>query len=56
MRVSNSVASGKKEKGGHGIGMENVKKRLELLYPLKHKFKISPSDKKWIVNLSLNLN
>ncbi len=54
--VSNSVSGSKREKGSHGIGMENVKKRLELLYPSKHKLKISPSEKKWIVNLNLNLN
>lgn len=39
-----------------GIGLENVKKRLRLIYPDKHELKIEKSDKEFRVELLLNLN
>lgn len=39
-----------------GIGLENVKKRLQLLYPKAHKLKISTDNNYYIVNLTLNLS
>jgi len=38
-----------------GIGLENVRKRLELLYPLKHELKIDPTEEIYSVNLTLEL-
>ena len=38
-----------------GTGIENVKKRLELLYPGKHKLKINNDEKKFIVNLLIEI-
>lgn len=38
-----------------GIGLENVKKRLSILYPSKHILEISNDGELFIVNLSLNL-
>lgn len=38
-----------------GIGIQNVKKRLELLYPGKHHFSITDDDDVFIVNLKLDL-
>ena len=38
-----------------GIGLKNVKRRLELLYPGKHQLQITETDEKYIVNLEINL-
>ncbi|UOE49231.1 sensor histidine kinase [Mucilaginibacter sp. SMC90] len=38
-----------------GIGLENVKRRLDLLYPNKHKLQISEDGGKYIVKLELDL-
>jgi sensor histidine kinase YesM len=39
----------------HGIGLANVQKRLELLYPKKHDLKIEQSDAKFKVVLTIKL-
>ena len=39
-----------------GIGLENVKKRLQLIYPDVHQLKIEESDNQFEVQLSLRLN
>jgi two-component system LytT family sensor kinase len=38
-----------------GIGLENVKRRLDLLYPGKHKLQITEDDGKYIVKLEIDL-
>lgn len=38
-----------------GIGLQNVRKRLELLYPGKHKLKILDKGKQYMVSLSMQL-
>ena len=43
------------EKGKSGIGLQNAKKRLKLLYPDKHKLTLDEKNENYIVNLKLNL-
>ena len=39
-----------------GIGLENVRRRLELVYPGKHQLKINNQDGKFMVNLEIDLS
>ncbi len=39
-----------------GIGMDNIIKRLNLLYPHSHNLRVTEKDDKFIVDLELNLN
>jgi two-component system, LytTR family, sensor kinase len=43
----------KKNSTKGGIGIENVKKRLELLYPDKHEFRITNSETAFIVDITI---
>lgn len=40
----------------HGIGLENVQKRLDILYPDRHQLRIDKTENKFSVNLVLQLN
>lgn len=52
----NTIYSVKKmEDDKSGIGLENVKRRLALLYPGKHELFIKTTDNKFIVNLGIPL-
>jgi len=52
----NTIHSVKKlEDEKSGIGLENVKRRLELVYPGKCELSIKNADNKYIVNLEINL-
>jgi sensor histidine kinase YesM len=56
LEVANSVpinGNSFREKGG--IGLDNVKKRLELIYPDKHKLEITALPHSYKVDLELNL-
>lgn len=44
-----------KDKESSGFGLENVKKRLQLIYPEKHKLEITQDSNKFIVRLRLVL-
>lgn len=55
----NSVAADKKEKHDEnhsGIGLENVKKRLQLLFPGKHQLNIEAKEEVFLVVLDIELN
>ncbi len=39
-----------------GIGLTNVRRRLNILYPKRHKLEIEKNDKEFMVSLSLQLN
>jgi sensor histidine kinase YesM len=45
----------REEKGSPGIGIQNVKKRLDLLYPGKHELSITDEEEVFIVNLKIEL-
>lgn len=54
---SNSRQDHDLEKGRSGIGLQNVKKRLSLLYPERHELKMNATDNEYHVALTLhNLN
>jgi len=54
-RCANSItgANNKTEKDHSGIGLENVKKRLNLLFPDKHKLWIDKSDNVFRIDLTI---
>jgi two-component system LytT family sensor kinase len=56
LKTSNSASlnAGKKD-GIGGVGMENVKRRLALIYPKKHSLNIKQNEKSYSVELDLNL-
>jgi LytS/YehU family sensor histidine kinase len=53
-RSENSYPILKENKNSKGLGLENVKKRLEFLYPGEHKLEIIKEDKIFKVSLELN--
>lgn len=55
--VANQIAPETKESKdfSSGIGLKNVRRRLELLYPKKHEFQIDDNDGKFVVQLSIDL-
>ncbi len=53
--ITNDKQENEKPKEFGGIGLENAKKRLELLYPDKHSLKIEDRGKTFSVELKINL-
>mgnify|MGYP000524789210 CR=1 FL=1 len=56
-KVENAIAPETKESKdfSSGIGLKNVRRRLELLYPDKHSLSVNDQNGKFIVELSMNL-
>ena len=58
MDINNSIhrKSGQDpEKASPGIGLENVRKRLNLIYPQRHDLVIRENDLEYFVHLSIQL-
>ncbi|WP_303918861.1 sensor histidine kinase [Draconibacterium sediminis] len=55
LQVTNSIhpEKEKEEKLNEGIGLKNVRRRLELLYPKSHKLTIDKQDTKFEINLKV---
>lgn len=54
--VSNRKVETQKETSEHsGLGIENTKHRLQLLYPLKHLLSINETERDFLVSLHINL-
>lgn len=56
MKLVNGKATGYIKKGESGIGIENARKRLELLYPERHTLKINHEEDVFVVSLKLKLD
>lgn len=54
--IVNNVAKTHQKDSGNGIGIQNVKRRLELIYPYKHTLVIQELDFKYNVNLTINIS
>ncbi|WP_420385732.1 sensor histidine kinase [Roseivirga sp.] len=52
----NSVTDEGLRHEGEGLGLSNVRRRLELLYPGKHQLEIEKNAQEFSVNLQINLN
>lgn len=55
VRLMNGKAKQKKPANTSGIGIQNVRKRLDLLYPEKHVLKIMDEEEVFVVQLTLQL-
>ena len=53
--LNGKINEPKKDDQPLGIGISNVEKRLDLLYPGKHDFVITSEDEVFIVNLKIEL-
>lgn len=53
--VKNSKAESKHNKLAGGIGLTNIKRRLELLYPERHSYNVNETDEAYEVSLKLVL-
>jgi hypothetical protein len=54
-KIRNSIGAASHAVAKTGIGLENLKRRLELLYPGKHSFSIEKTDSDFIADLRLQL-
>ncbi|MGY5847351.1 sensor histidine kinase [Salegentibacter sp. HM20] len=52
--IKNSIRDDQKQETRHGLGLKNLAKRLQLLYPKRSKFSVNKSGKSFEAQLSLN--
>lgn len=55
LNISNTIDGIKASTENSGIGLQNVKRRLELLYPDRHHLQINETPDRFVVNLELKL-
>ncbi|WP_157961191.1 sensor histidine kinase [Lutibacter citreus] len=55
LKSNNFISINEKNKASSGIGLQNIKSRLNLLYPETHSLKIEESEKLYSIELVLNL-
>lgn len=55
LNISNYISLNEKSKPSSGIGLQNIKSRLNLLYPNSHTLKIEESDELYMLELMLKL-
>jgi len=55
LKVENKIGTHRKQDKNSGVGLQNIKNRLRLLYPNSHKLQITDNDERYIVDLNLNL-
>jgi two-component system LytT family sensor kinase len=53
--VVNSVNGSAHSTGNKGIGLQNVQRRLELLYPEKHNLQIHKTENSFLINLEMHV-
>jgi two-component system, LytTR family, sensor kinase len=53
--VNNQIFTGREEKEKFGIGIQNTRQRLQLMYPGRHNLIISNDGKDFMVNLEISL-
>lgn len=58
LKIANSKgkSAGETDLRYQGIGIENVRKRLEMLYPGRHKLKITETEQTFTVDLQIEIN
>ena len=56
VKNSKLVQNGSAASSNSGVGLENVKRRLELNYPGKYKLNITADDRQYLANLQIQLN
>ncbi|TAI47202.1 sensor histidine kinase [Flagellimonas allohymeniacidonis] len=54
--INNKIGGYKRDQENSGIGLENIKNRLELLYPDQHSLLIRKKNGNYLVNLELHLS
>ncbi len=56
LEIENSIPESGKILPGNGLGIKNVRQRLDLLYPNRYGLDINDDDKKFSVKLKINLS
>ena len=55
IKVENSKSNNGNNHEGNGIGIQNVKRRLALLYPARHELKILDGEETYLVILTIQV-